>query len=300
MKKPNILIIKHGALGDIIQADGVLKDIRAHHLNAHITLITTPAFQTLMQRCPHIDQVMVDTRAPFWNFKQLIQLRQQIKQGHFSIIYDFQNSNRTKIYRKFLLPQQHWVHRADNEKKPVSGLKGLVDCLQKNDIATKNSFVPNVSWMTDDVSILLNQHKVVSPFIALIPGCSAKHPEKRWPYYAKLATQLINNGYCVVSLLGPDERDLAGILPGHVLQSLSWFELAGVLNIAHYVIGNDTGPSHIASCLNKSGLAIFGPSTSAARSEIGRGLFKTCVVNNLHDLSVDALLEKITPNLAKI
>ena len=33
-----ILVIKHGALGDIIQANGILKNIRKHHSRARITL----------------------------------------------------------------------------------------------------------------------------------------------------------------------------------------------------------------------------------------------------------------------
>ena len=38
-KKENILIIKHGALGDLIQADGIFKSIRAKHKYAKIVLI---------------------------------------------------------------------------------------------------------------------------------------------------------------------------------------------------------------------------------------------------------------------
>ncbi|MBT5165748.1 MAG: ADP-heptose--LPS heptosyltransferase, partial [Nitrosomonadales bacterium] len=39
--KENILIIKHGALGDLIQADGIFKSIRANHKNAKVFLLTT-------------------------------------------------------------------------------------------------------------------------------------------------------------------------------------------------------------------------------------------------------------------
>ena len=37
----NILIIKHGSLGDIVQISGVLKDIRKTHDNDKIYLLTT-------------------------------------------------------------------------------------------------------------------------------------------------------------------------------------------------------------------------------------------------------------------
>ncbi len=37
-----VLIIRHGAFGDIVQSDGAFRDIRAHHPGAEIDLLTTP------------------------------------------------------------------------------------------------------------------------------------------------------------------------------------------------------------------------------------------------------------------
>ncbi len=37
-----ILIIKLGAFGDVMMSDGAFRDIRAHHQNAHISVLTTP------------------------------------------------------------------------------------------------------------------------------------------------------------------------------------------------------------------------------------------------------------------
>ena len=63
------------------------------------------------------------------------------------------------------------------------------------------------------------------------------------------------------------------------------------------MVGNDTGPSHIASYLNKSGLAIFGPTTSAARAEIGHRNFKTIEVDNLAALTFDQVLTHLIIHL---
>jgi ADP-heptose:LPS heptosyltransferase len=108
-----------------------------------------------------------------------------------------------------------------------------------------------------------------------------------------LSAALINIGYQVVVILGPEESGLAMDMPGSIIQGLNWFELAGVLNGAKYVVGNDTGPSHIASYLDKSGVALFGPTTSAARSEIGRRQFKTIEVDDLQALSMQQVLDHI-------
>lgn len=61
-----ILVIKLGAFGDVVQADGALRDIRAFHDDAEIILLTPPPFRKLMSQCPHVDRVLTDSRAPFW------------------------------------------------------------------------------------------------------------------------------------------------------------------------------------------------------------------------------------------
>ena len=44
----NILIIKHGSLGDIVQISGVLKDIRENHPDNKIFILTTLPYVELL------------------------------------------------------------------------------------------------------------------------------------------------------------------------------------------------------------------------------------------------------------
>ena len=66
-KNENILIIKHGALGDLIQADGIIKSIRYEHKNAKLVLLTSKKFINLMSMCPYIDDQLIDNRSSFLN-----------------------------------------------------------------------------------------------------------------------------------------------------------------------------------------------------------------------------------------
>lgn len=47
-----ILIVKLGALGDILLAEGAIRDVRAHHPEACISLLTRRPFAPLLARCP--------------------------------------------------------------------------------------------------------------------------------------------------------------------------------------------------------------------------------------------------------
>ena len=49
----NILIIKHGSLGDIAQACGAIQDISEKHNNDEIYLLTTKPYFDLFKKNPH-------------------------------------------------------------------------------------------------------------------------------------------------------------------------------------------------------------------------------------------------------
>ena len=91
----NILIIKHGSLGDIVQISGVLRDIRETHTEKKIFILTTMPYVELLSRCPYIDGVIIDKRLPRWNLIYLLKLRKLINKFNFSYVYDLQNSSRT-------------------------------------------------------------------------------------------------------------------------------------------------------------------------------------------------------------
>ena len=71
----NILIIKHGSLGDIVQISGVLRDIRETHKDKKIFILTTLPYIELLGTCPYIDGVLIDKRYPRWNILYLSKRR---------------------------------------------------------------------------------------------------------------------------------------------------------------------------------------------------------------------------------
>lgn len=301
MSKPveKILVIRHGAFGDIVQADGALRDIRAHHSQAEIVLLTTPPFRKLLERCPHIDRLILDERAPLVQLGKFLALRKALRSEGFSRVYDLQSSSRTKNYQRFLLPGIPWCDNRDFNGRPVRECYKLQ--LEREGVKADHAMNPDVSWMAEDMSAFLAAEDVKPGYIALIPGCAAKHPQKRWPHYDELAKELLARGYQVVTAPGPDELDLAKTIPGNTLLGtkgfLGWFELAGVLKGAAFVIGNDTGPSHVAACLGRPGLVLFGSHTSAERTGILRPDFRAIEVGELKDLSVQRVLGDVLRRL---
>ena len=71
----NILIIKHGSLGDLIQANGAIKDIKEFYGNRKVFLLTSAPYSIFMSECPYIDGVIIDKRLPRWNLFFFIQIK---------------------------------------------------------------------------------------------------------------------------------------------------------------------------------------------------------------------------------
>ena len=300
-----ILVIKHGAFGDVIQAEGALHDIRENHPDAHITVLTMPAYRALLTRCPHLDDVMVDERAPRWRLDRMLALRRKLQEARFDMVYDLQNAKRTAFYYRWMFRGTRWSgtakgcshpHRAKNPKK-IRTLDRLAGQLEDAGLTICHSRRPDVSWLADDVSAIIEKARVNEPYIVLVPGCSARHPQKRWPHYDKLAEKLMDAGYVTVMAPGPDEMELAKTIPGIRLTDthglLNWYELAGVFKRALFVIGNDTGPSHLAAHIGTQGLALFGNYSPAERTGIIRENFGVIEVEDLAALPVERVFDEV-------
>ena len=125
----NILIIKHGSLGDIIQANGAIKDIKNFYKNRKVLLLTSQPYSIFMSECPYIDGVIIDKRLPRWNLFYLNNLKKILSKYNFSKVFDLQNSNRTKFYKKFIIKNVEWISsettlesgekKSDFDKDPV-------------------------------------------------------------------------------------------------------------------------------------------------------------------------------------
>jgi ADP-heptose:LPS heptosyltransferase len=281
-----------------------VRDIRQNHPGDDIAVLTTPTYRRIFERCPWTNRVLTDRRDPRWRLDRMYQLRETLRAENFDMVYDLQNSARTAFYYRWIFKGVDWSGSAPGASHPVRlknpkkirSLDRLASQLKDAGLTIRYARHPDVSWMADDMDAFLKSEGVRAPFILLIPGCSARHPEKRWPYYADLAERLISEGYQIVTAPGPDELGLAP-MPGITLKGprgfLSWFELAGVMKRAAFIVGNDTGPSHLASHLNMPGLALFGPHTTAERTGIEREKFTAIEVAQLSNLPVARVLDEV-------
>ena len=307
----NILIIKHGSLGDLIQANGAIQDIKNSFKTSKVLLLTSRAYLEFMSSCPYIDGVILDKRLPRWNLFYLRDLKKLLERYEFSHVFDLQNSNRTKFYKKYLLKKPIWSSSetslddgeklSDFNEEPV--LTRMERQLKKSNVLIKNTQAINLNWSIKDISRNLKQY-TNGEYVLLFPFCSKKHVQKKWPYYSELIVKIkefYKNRYPVLVAPGPNEIDEAKRLNAKLVldknKPVSINFLVSLINSAKYIVSNDTGPAHICSHLNKKGIALFGSHTTAKKVNIGNTNFETLTVNNLAELKVEDVLSYIKKNL---
>ena len=96
-----ILVIKHGALGDIVQGFDAFESLRKSAPKAHITLLTGPAFADFMRHSGWFDEIVIDRRASALNLVASWQLYSLLRRRWDKII-DLQCSRRTQRYARLV------------------------------------------------------------------------------------------------------------------------------------------------------------------------------------------------------
>ena len=143
----------------------------------------------------------------------------------------------------------------------------------------------------------------MNEYIVLFPFCSAHLKIKKWPYYNELIELIKNkhNKYKIIVAPGPLEiKDTKNINAISILDDekiLDISQLSSLIKDSAFVIGNDTGPAHIAAHLGVKGLTLFGKHTTAYKVSIERENFKAIQVEDLKKLSVEKVFEKMTSYL---
>ena len=310
----NILIIKHGSLGDIAQASGAIQDIFENYKNDQIYLLTTKPYFELYKKNPFIHDVILDKRLPRYNLIYLYFLMKELKKYNFSKVFDLQNSSRTTFYKNILFAKeshQIWsssettlpMDKNKDEFDKISVLERFEHQLKTSGLDIFNTMKPDFSWASSDISEI-KSHYNLKKYILLFPFCSPHLTIKKWPYYNELIKLILNkfgDEYKVVIAPGPSEISDAKFINALAVldngKALDIPQLTSFIKNSSFIVANDTGPAHIAAHVGVKGLTLFGKHTTAYKVNIERENFKAIQVNDLNNLSAEKVFERLVYSL---
>ena len=307
----NILILKHGSLGDIAQACGAIQDISENHKEDQVHLLTTKPYFELFKKNPFIHNVILDKRLSKFNLIYLYQLTRNLKNFNFQKIYDLQNSSRTTFYKNILFPKakfDKWsssettlpknISKAEFDKNPV--LNRFDHQLKTSGLNTLHTLMPNFNWSCKNIDNLKKKYDL-KDYIVLFPFCSEHLIIKKWPYYNELIDLIRDkhkNKYKILIAPGPSEiKEAKNINALPILDDdkiLDISQLSSLIKDSSFIFANDTGPAHIAAHLGVKGLTLFGKHTTAFKVSIERENFKAIQVDDLNKLSAEKVFKRLS------
>jgi ADP-heptose:LPS heptosyltransferase len=313
----NILIIKLGALGDVVMSTSLIRQIILHHKNDSVWLITSSVFADIFRNYENLKVRTLDRKSLLDNFRTVFWIR---KAG-FSRLYDLQSSDRTSVIcalsgaGEIIGNHPRFPYTIYPESR-YTGQCHIYDRLLQVLSAAGISAVPEPPWLPatepekQHVLTWLKQHHLQpGKFAVLHAGASITHPEKCWPYFGSLAEAISKSGYKTVWAGSEADRAINKTLAGYAGVDASGVftvnELAELGRQAAFAVTNDSGPMHILSASGIPVFAFFGPTNWRRNHAIGQADNVICEDGNaveftpvpLDRISVDLAITRIRKKL---
>jgi ADP-heptose:LPS heptosyltransferase len=310
-----VLIVKLGALGDVIMSTPLVSAIRKHHPKDQIVLLTTQQFSFIFNAFPGISIKDFDRH----NLYDTLKIVQWIRSSNFTHVYDLQGSTRTGMLSLFSKARV----RAGNHdsicythfpEAPWQGQQHIFDrlCLLLKtcdiDVQEHLPILRTSKLIEDKITSWLIAHNVKTPYIIMHAGASPLKPEKRWPYFSELALYFQSKNLPTVWIGSKDDESLNHALTEvtgiNASMAFDIFELAELGRRAKCAVTNDSGPMHILAAANIPVFGLFGPTSWKRNHALGQkdNVITTTGVGtrekSLSNLSADRVIDAISSKLA--
>ena len=292
----SLLIVRLGAMGDVIHTTHAVAALRAAHPQLKIGWVIEQRWAELLcatdamrsgertPRRPLVDLVhTMNTkkwrRAMFASEtrKDIKNAFQEIREQQYDVAADFQGAIKSALVARFARassvsgmaqPRESVARMLYAQCVPTRGAH-VIEQYHSLAESIAGTTLPHIApeFPRDQAAESSLTTKVGdSPGRIAILNPGAGWAAKQWPAerYGEVAHALAQDGFQPFINFGPGEGDLANAVRSASngtakLLSCSIGELIALLRRARIFIGGDTGPLHLAAALNVPVVAIFGP-----------------------------------------
>ncbi|MHB8122747.1 MAG: glycosyltransferase family 9 protein [Desulfuromonadaceae bacterium] len=283
-KQQNILIIKPGAMGDLLHLTPTIRGLRKRFPHARIDIMVgNEASTDLFRHHPDITDILVyDRRGEHRSFSALLSLWKKIRSRSYDLVINFQRSNlKTWFLTSAALPcriltyhktRKNVIHAVMDHLKTVKPL-GISPDGDKLDLYLAPEDRQHAT------ALFKSQNFDGRPIVALNPGAS--NLIKCWStqQFAALGDRLVNElGVEVVVVGGGGEQELAHDIcarmdhkPLNVVNKTTMLQLGAVLSNCALLVSGDTGPMHMATAVGTPVVALFGAIDPQRTGPVGMG-----------------------------
>ncbi|HEU4937617.1 MAG TPA: glycosyltransferase family 9 protein [Vicinamibacterales bacterium] len=277
----NILIVRMGALGDIIHAVPAAAALRTAFPDARIDWLVEGRHRPIVDLVSVIDRAVVLERPSIFGW---LDVSRHMREARYDVAIDFQGLMKSAVLarasgarrvigfsiwhlrEKGARPFYSEIHRdtpAERANHIVRQNLALLQSLGVSDTTIRFPFAGVSSRALEEIhTVLGGEH----PFALINPG--AAWPNKRWPAdrFGEVAAFLREvRGLPSFVLWGPGEEGLAGAVvetssgAARVAPPTRIADLLALSRAASLMVSGDTGPLHLAAAVGTPTVSLFGP-----------------------------------------
>ena len=332
------LIVRLGALGDVVHGVPVAAALRAHFPQAAIDWLVSPAYVELLQLVEGLDRVIpIDPRrrgggAGRVRFRDTIR---DLRAQHYDAAFDLQGLLKSALLARSAGADVTvgFARGHARESLATAFYTRAVDPGEATHVVYKNLELLRAVHVDDRrVRFPLRVPETATAsavferwprrqFALLNPG--AAWPNKRWPAnrFGALAAAIAKAfGWRSLVLWGPGEEDLAAAVVGasggaaEQAPATSLTDMLALAQGARVMVAGDTGPLHIGGAVGTPLVSLFGPTRAerngpwglydiaVSRTDRCQCLYKrSCsqCTPCIDDISVPEVLDAVTRRVAE-
>ena len=272
MNGPRILVVRLGAMGDVIHALPAVASLKRSLPHSSITWIVEPRWAPLLEGNPCIEQVILFERGSVAGFRTSMRA---LRSQHFDFAVDFQGLIKSALLVS--LARADRIYGFDNRAARESAASWFYShrvALRNYHAVERNLDLAAGAGATS----LFREFPLPAgvaegglpqqPFVLASP--LAGWGAKQWPleFYSQLGERLQREAGTALVLNAAERIDVPHTIP-HVST------LPGLIDAtrrACAIVGVDSGPLHLAAALGKPGVAIYGPTEPARHGPYGESI----------------------------
>ena len=274
-----IAIVKLSSLGDIVHSMVVLQFVKKHYPDSEIDWVVEKRFKGVLENNQHINQIHTVNLNKVKRVKSikllLTEMSKARKFGQYDVVIDLQGLVKSAIITKLISSRK----KIGFDKNSIRERLASYFYNQKVAIGyDKNSIERYVKLISEALRVKITKDDVINkelylfsksnifipqtPYIVFVIGSTWKSRNYPKEKYVQVANAIKKD--CLVVWGNDQEKERAEWMSSEsnyiqVMPKLNLDDLKHVINHASLLIGNDTGPSHIAWALNRPSIILFGP-----------------------------------------
>lgn len=271
-----ICIIRLSAMGDIVNSAFILDHIHTHYPHYTVDWVCESVFATLLESHPAINNVITVNLKQVKRKKSVVLLLQEIKKlralEKYDLVIDLQGLIKSALVAR-LLGTKRYGFAKNSIREPFASrfyTHHVTIAYQENSLWRTAHLVNealNLNIKPQEIthkkpSLHVNTKAPFRAKIVLVVGSSKDEKNYNPTLLAQALNLLAQEAFVIWG--NENEHQLAQTLVSKssyatLAPKMPIEELMALIQQADLVIGNDTGPTHLAWAMNRPSITLFGP-----------------------------------------